>query len=379
MHIAIDARYLNETQSGVAKYSENLINHLSQQDQENRYTVFIHRSFNRRLKVGENFHIIESAYHPVSIRTLINFGNMVKKTECHFLHSLSPVAPLYGAPKQILTLHDLQPFIVDEEEESAKGPSRGKLASLFYKLSFPHAVRATTWFISVSRATKDRFVRHFPEMEHKTITVHSGVEKIYFEPPEGTIAQMVAKKMGLPPRFILYIGNARPQKNLPTMIRVFKKALQAHINKLEGMEFVLALSHDRNTARIRKLVHEEGMDKQVRFVGPVTEEEKRVLYARATLLFFASKGEGFGFPIVEAQAAGLPVLGSNDASMPEIAGNSAMLVPPNDEHRLEESLAQLLLDEQLRKDYAEKGRKNAERFSWTKTADEVLQIYKLLM
>jgi glycosyltransferase involved in cell wall biosynthesis len=379
MRIAIDARYLNETVSGIAKYGENLINALSQLDTENEYTVFIHKSFNRRLRVGENFDIVSCPYHPVSFQTLAIFGNVARKTGADFLHSLSPVAPLYGVRKQILTLHDLQPFIVEEEEKETKAPSRSKLASLFYKLSFPHAVRSTTWFISVSQATKDRFALLFPEMEHKTISVHSGVEGAFFESPEATIAQMVVKKLNLPPQYILYIGSAQPHKNVPAMIRAFKRVRQNNIDKLGGMQFILVLSQDRYVSATRRLILREGIEKHVRIVGPVTEEEKRVLYHRATALFFCTRGEGFGFPLVEAQAMGLPVLTSDDAAAPEIIGGTGVLVPPQSEARMTDALSRLLIDEDYRRSFVEPGRENAKRFMWKNTARKVLDIYRLLM
>ncbi len=58
MRIAIDARYLNDSFSGIAKYSENLLNNLSKIDEDNDYIVFIHPSFDRKLKVGENFRVV---------------------------------------------------------------------------------------------------------------------------------------------------------------------------------------------------------------------------------------------------------------------------------------------------------------------------------
>jgi glycosyltransferase involved in cell wall biosynthesis len=92
-----------------------------------------------------------------------------------------------------------------------------------------------------------------------------------------------------------------------------------------------------------------------------------------------TRGEGFGFPIVEAQASGLPVLAANDASVPEVTGNTALLVDPGDEERIAAALSDLLLDENLRNVLSAAGRKNVERFSWEQTARKVLDIYELLM
>jgi glycosyltransferase involved in cell wall biosynthesis len=379
MRIAIDARYLTDAYSGIAKYSENLLAALSQVDTSNEYVVFIHSSYNRRLRVGDNFTVEPYPARPVSVRTLAMFGDRVRRAECDFLHSLSPVAPLFGAKRLILTVHDLQPFTTQEEGAPVRHPTPSTIASLFHRITFPHFVRKATWLITVSQATKDVLARFFPEVEHKAITVHSGVEKTFFQPTEVTIAQMVSKKLDLPPQFILYIGSAQPNKNLPAMIRAFDRCRRESAGRLDNVQFLLVTPHDRYSAGSAKLARQMGLQDHVRLLGPVTEEEKRILYSRALLLFSVTRGEGFGFPIVEAQASGLPVLAANDASVPEVTGNTAMLVDPHDEERIASALGELLLDENTRSVLSAAGRTNVERFSWEQTARKVRDIYEMLM
>jgi glycosyltransferase involved in cell wall biosynthesis len=378
MRIAIDARHLSDTYSGIAKYSENLLTHLSQIDVENEYFVFIHDSFNRRLKVGENFLVIPSRIPPLSVRTLAAFGRHVTRTNCDFLHSLSPVAPLYGVERFILTIHDLQPFS-PHEEESARRPIQTRVASVFHRATFSHSARAATWLVSVSQATKSRLSDLFPETEHKTIVVHSGVEQVFFSPPDGTVAQMVAKNLQLPARYVLYIGTARPNKNVPAMIHAFGRCRKEHADGLGDVQFLLVVGRDRFAGDCLRAIRSQGLQECVRLVGPITEEEKRVLYARAQALFSVTRGEGFGFPIVEAQASGLPVLAGRDASVPEVTGESAVLVDPGDEDAIATGLAEILLDDPLRAELRAAGLENVKRFSWDQAARKVLDIYDLLM
>ncbi|MBN1868321.1 glycosyltransferase family 4 protein [Candidatus Sumerlaeota bacterium] len=376
--IAIDARYLSASYSGFAKYSENLINNLSLIDQDNQYTIFTHSSFNRRLRVGDNFTVVPCRVPPLSTRTLFSFGRKVRRTRCDFLHSLSPVAPVIGARRQILTIHDMQPFTVDEDS-ATKQSLHNRTISLFYRFTFPHFVRQASWLISVSNATKDRLASLFPEAAHKTIVVHSGVEKQFLAPAEPTIVQMVSTKLELPKRYILYIGTAQPSKNLPAMIRAFALCLERRRDTLGDVVFLLVVGHDRRFAECERLIRSLGIEKNVRVLGPVTEEEKRVLYSRARIMYFVTRGEGFGFPLVEAQASGLPVLAGDDAAIPEVAGGSAVLVDPGDEEAIAENLSEMLLNADLRKTLTEAGRKNVERFSWETAARKMREIYELLM
>lgn len=377
MHVAIDARYLNESHSGIAKYSENLLTALSAIDPVSRYSVFIHPGFQRRLKVGKNFSIIEYPARPISMRTLTTFGHHVRRTGCDFLHSLYPIGPVFGVPRQILTVHDLQPFIT--QETFSKGNMRSSIGSLFYRAAFPHFIRSASWLLSVSEATKTQLTNLFPDTTHKTIVIHSGVEDFFLQPPEGAVAQMVIRKLQLPELFVLYLGSAQPNKNLPMMIRAFARCREEHPKELADLQFIMVVGRDRFFADSAKLIRSLGLTDHVRAVGPITEEEKHVLYARARLLFSVTRGEGFGFPIVEAQAAGLPVLAGDDASTPEVTGNTACLVDPNNEDQITSALADLLLDESLRTHFSEAGRENVKRFSWQKTAEQVRQIYGLLM
>ncbi|HBF34105.1 TPA: hypothetical protein DDW35_06040, partial [Candidatus Sumerlaeota bacterium] len=84
MRIAIDARYLSDVYSGIAKYSENLLEAMSRLDSSNEYVIFIHPGFGKKLKVGPNFEIIPYSARPVSIRTLLSFGQRVRRADCDF-------------------------------------------------------------------------------------------------------------------------------------------------------------------------------------------------------------------------------------------------------------------------------------------------------
>ena len=96
-------------------------------------------------------------------------------------------------------------------------------------------------------------------------------------------------------------------------------------------------------------------------------------------LFSMARGEGFGLPIVEAQASGLPVLAADDAALPEVTGGTALLADPDDEDQITLHLRHLASDENLRNSLAMAGRVNVERFSWLTTARKTLEIYELLM
>ena len=126
--------------------------------------------------------------------------------------------------------------------------------------------------------------------------------------------------------------------------------------------------------RIRSL-SEAGM---VRYLGYTSDAQLRYLYHSASALVFPSIYEGFGLPIIEAQAVGVPVVTSNLSCMPEVAGGAALLVDPFDVDAISGALEQVMLDEDLRQKLKTDGLKNAGKYSWDKTAEKTLDVYSRL-
>jgi glycosyltransferase involved in cell wall biosynthesis len=113
----------------------------------------------------------------------------------------------------------------------------------------------------------------------------------------------------------------------------------------------------------------------VQLTGRVSDAELVQLYAAAQACAYVPYFEGFGIPIVEAQASGCPVITSNTSSMPEVAGpNGALLVDPFDVADITEALIQLDTDPSLRQRLIAGGLENVQRFSWNQSADQLYAV-----
>ena len=110
-------------------------------------------------------------------------------------------------------------------------------------------------------------------------------------------------------------------------------------------------------------------------VLPVEAELPR-LYSQADLFLFASLGEGFGLPPLEAMVAGTPVVTSSITSLPEVCGDAAWYVEPTDPERIFEAMRRLLVERELRTELVAKGRARARRFTWRETARQTLIAYQ---
>jgi glycosyltransferase involved in cell wall biosynthesis len=102
----------------------------------------------------------------------------------------------------------------------------------------------------------------------------------------------------------------------------------------------------------------------------------RCFYEAAAAFVFVSRYEGFGLPPLEAMACGTPVVASNVSSLPEVVGEAAVQVNPENVFEIARGIKEVLLDDELRDHLIRCGRERARRFSWDRTAREVLEIYR---
>jgi len=118
----------------------------------------------------------------------------------------------------------------------------------------------------------------------------------------------------------------------------------------------------------------EKLKDRVVILGYVEEEELMSLYSLAEMFLYPSLCEGFGLPILEAQACGCPVLTSNVTACPEVAGDGAHIVNPYSVEEIQAGMLKILQDEEYKHKLITRGFENIKRFSWKKTAEEILKV-----
>jgi glycosyltransferase involved in cell wall biosynthesis len=160
---------------------------------------------------------------------------------------------------------------------------------------------------------------------------------------------------------ILMVGT-KPNKNLEGML--------AACSELNCSLTILG----KLTEEQVRLLDDYQMDYSNRF--NVSYEEVIQLYKDCDLLFFASFEEGFGLPILEAQAVGRPVITSNRAAMPDTAGEGACLVDPYDVDSMKEGLRKVIGDEKYREKLIKKGLENLKRFEPERIAGMYMELYR---
>lgn len=179
--------------------------------------------------------------------------------------------------------------------------------------------------------------------------------------PEPAAIAKVLKKHGIPPRYVLYVGNFKAHKNPGTLLaqapRWSKELPLVLLGGTEG-ELGAALTSARAAGA------------RVHVVKQVPDAELWPLVAGATVFAFPSRYEGFGLPPLEAMALGVPVVSSNAASLPEVVGNAAITIDPDDADGFAEAIARVAGDAELAKTLVSKGLARAAELTWERCAEQ---------
>src|SRR5260370_25109365 len=170
--------------------------------------------------------------------------------------------------------------------------------------------------------------------------------------------------------FVLHVGSNLRRKNRHGVLRIFARCK-------EKWNARLVFVGDALTPKLLSLAERLGISDRVTQVPDASGELLEALYNRALALLYPSRFEGFGWPVIEAQACGCPVVCSNAGPLPEAAGDAGVFHDPDDEAGFAADLLRLR-DPAQRAIWSEKSLRNAERFSTSGMIAGYIDIYRSL-
>jgi len=197
----------------------------------------------------------------------------------------------------------------------------------------------------------------------------------FLHPPE---IQRVLDRYRIHYPFLLYVGRTNPQKNIPRLVEAFavlRGDLKNHSDYHDLRLLIIGDEISRYPA-LRHAVIQSRVEDCVRFLGFVPIDTLRTFYQAAAAFVFPSLYEGFGLPPLEAMACGTPVVCSNISSLPEVVGNAAEIVNPENVFDIARGIREVLLDPERRSRMVDRGFEQVRRFSWERTARQVLDTYE---
>lgn len=275
--------------------------------------------------------------------------------------------PINKKYKTVVTVHDLTPLVFpDHFPAGIKGNLRWQLQK--------HNLRKVDAIIADSFASKQDIVKIAGIAENKVDVAYLAAGEKF---KKSTKAEsQIITKYKLPEKFALYVGDVTWNKNVP---RLVKAAIEANIplvmigKSLTAKDFDASNPWNKDLVEVQKLTENNNT---IYTLGFVPDEDLVAMYNAATVFVFPSIYEGFGLPVIEAMQSGCPVITTKGGSLEEVAGEAAYQINPYSEKDLAEALIKVFNNKSLQNELITKGLKQAVKFSWRKTAEETIEVYK---
>ena len=271
--------------------------------------------------------------------------------------------PHYNLPylvhkNSIVTIHDFIQFKFPEYF----GENKVRIARFILNNSVKKAKR----IVVDSNSTRKDFYGYFPKYKREVEVIYNGISKKFRNLEDGKKKVFLrANKLN---RYILFIGNDKPHKNISGLIDSFLNVKKEYSDlKL----VIISKGFD-----LDKLYIDNSLKEDIIIINSVSEEELILYYNCACMLVLPSFYEGFGLPVIEAMACGCPVIASNVSSMPELGSDAALYIDPYDKNSIAAVIVKLIKDKRLRDELIWKGYERARLFTWASTAKKYLEVFR---
>ena len=293
----------------------------------------------------------------------------------NLFHATEHLLPRFKRMRTVFTLHDLI-FRFFPQHHLPRN-------RIYLTLAMPLFLHRSDRIICVSEQTRRDAQRLYHVPDAKLSVIYEGVDPRFHRVMDPATLSRARERYQLPERFILAVGTIEPRKNLSTLFDAYATLLKdssAHLQSpISNLNVVVAGKQGWLVESTLQAVRERGLEGKVQFTGYVADEDLPSLYTLAEVFAFPSVYEGFGLPPLEALACGTPVVCSNASSLPEVMGDAGLLVSPTDAQAWMLALGRALTDDSLRRDQAERGPRQAARFTWADAARRTRAVYEELL
>lgn len=328
---------------GTGSYTDNLIKSLEKYDKLHKYTFFTRKGF-----VPKNADLVHYPYFDPFFLTL----------------------PLRKKVPVVVTVHDLIPLVFPQHfPRGLKGEIKWQIQRW--------SLRGVAAIIVDSECSKEDVARFTGVSEEKIFVVHLAAgEEFRIVKNSKFKVQSLRKKYNLPDKFVLYVGDATWNKNVPGLIKAIGKINVPLVlvgKQLADPDFDRSNPWNKDLMELEELTKN---DKRIVKLGFVPLEDLVTIYNLATVCVLPSFYEGFGLPVLEAMSCGCPVVTSKAGSLPEVADEAAIYIDPSDTSDIANGIGEIYFNSEVREKFRKLGFLQAKKFSWKKTVQETVSVYE---
>lgn len=287
-----------------------------------------------------------------------------RKTGSDVLHCPSYIMPYRIAGNTVITVHDI---IALQYPQFCKNTNMA-----YFNAMLGYSIRNSSHIIAVSETVKSDILERFDIDPTKITVLYHGVDPIFSLNGDESEAAAVKIKYGLPDRYMLFVGNIEPKKNLLNLVKAVELLSR---RTYFGHKLIIAGQLGWKYKDLMQYIHKSGLEEQVYFTGYIPKVHLPYLYSMADLFVFPSFYEGFGIPPLEAMACGTPVLATRTGAVYEVTAGVCAYTDPYDPNDIAAGIDKCINDGQWRKESVEAGKKHSATFTWEKAWNETLKIY----
>ena len=367
MRIAFDGTTLTAGRTGVGYYTEHLLQHLAAEVERtgDELVVISNKSIDTAKPLPKHVRVYGARQFPLRIGWMQLLASRVLRDlqpdVAHFTNGMIP--PASPVPT-VVTVHDMSLRLHPRCHPIRRLIINRPLVAV--------AIRTAGAIVTVSESARRDLLRLHPTDPDRVRVVHEAAAPIFVRVLDRARLDAVRRHYRLPNPFVLYVGTIEPRKNLLRLMRAFASA------RRQGMrhELVCVGPYGWSSRDLSRTIDRLGIRDVVHFTGYVPVDDLPCIYNLAEMFAFPSVYEGFGLPVVEAMACGTPVITSNTSSLAEIATGAAETIDPYNVDAIAAAMLRLARDESWRAELSALGLTRARRFSWNRTAREMLAVYR---
>ena len=368
MRIAVNTRLLIERKmDGIAWFTHETMRRVVNEHPEHEFHFIFDRSFAQQYIYAANVipHVLwPQARHPILWRIWFEYRipPLLAKINADVFVSPDGYASLNSDVSSLIVMHDLN---FEHHPENLPAGIRK-----YYQTNFPKFARHATRLATVSEFSKHDLIQLYGIDEDKIDVVYNGVGED-FKPLALEQADRIRHKYtGGKPYFIV-VGTIHPRKNIVRILQAYDRFRESTDTDCQLIFAGRKMWWTKEMQdALKSMKHEDAVHLLGRIEHSVQLSE---LIASARAMIFVPVFEGFGIPVIEAQACGCPVIASDVSSIPEVAGEAAKMCDPFNVESIKNAMTLVDQDENFRKKLTEAGLKNVKRFSWEKSADGLWQ------
>jgi glycosyltransferase involved in cell wall biosynthesis len=364
MRIAVDAHAIGRHLTGNEVYVRSLLNAFGSQDRDCEFVAYVSAE-EARAHMPSRIQTRTVAANPF-LRLGFDLAMKVRQ-DCPDLLHVQYTAPVGCSVPVVVSVHDVS-FL-----EHPEYFTRGRSWQLRWTVG--RTVRQAAKILTGTEFSRASILRNYGDLSEDKVVVVPNAAAPEFRPVSRETAQAVVQdRFGIPAPFVLSVGDLQPRKNHIGLIKAFARLVRAYPQLKHRL--VLAGKPTWFAERVHAAARESGVDNRIQFCGFVSDPDLLQLYNACDLFVFPSFYEGFGLPALEAMACGRAVTCSRTTSLPEVVDGAAILFDPYAVDEMARALADLLLDSELRGRMERLGLQRAAHFSWQRTAEQTLDVFR---